>query len=97
VVDALAAAAGPRTRAVYFSHLASETAAILPVAEICAWASSAGLLSIVDGAHAPGQVPLDIGALGPDAYVGNCHKWLCAPKGSACRRRTRRAAACTRR
>jgi isopenicillin-N epimerase len=83
VVDALAAAVTPRTRAVYVSHLASDTAAILPVAEICRWARANGLLSIVDGAHVPGQVPLDLAGIGPDAYVGNCHKWLCAPKGSA--------------
>src|SRR5439155_9041984 len=73
----------PRTRAVYLSHLASQTAAVLPVTEVCGWARSVGLLSIVDGAHVPGQLPLDIGAVAPDAYVGNCHKWLCAPKGSA--------------
>ncbi len=83
VLAAFAGAANPRTRAVFVSHLASETAAVLPVAGICRWAREAGLLSVVDGAHVPGQLPLDLASLAPDAYVGNCHKWLCAPKGSA--------------
>jgi isopenicillin-N epimerase len=83
IVGAIAAAAGPRTRALLVSHLASETAAILPVLEICRWARQHNVLSIVDGAHVPGQLPLDITAIDPDAYVGNCHKWLGAPKGSA--------------
>jgi isopenicillin-N epimerase len=71
-----------RTRVLSISHVASPTGEILPVAELCTRAREAGLLAIVDGAHAPGHVPVDLAAIGADAYAGNCHKWLCAPKGS---------------
>jgi isopenicillin-N epimerase len=80
--DELVERIGPRTRAVCVSHITSPTALELPVDEICAAARAAGVLSIVDGAHAPGHVPLDLGLLGADVYAGNCHKWLSAPKGS---------------
>ncbi len=81
-VEHMMAAVGPRTRLIYVSHLTSNTAVILPVRELCAMARACGIATVVDGAHVPGHIELNLEAVDADFYIGNCHKWLCAPKGA---------------
>jgi isopenicillin-N epimerase len=72
-----------KTKVIYLSHITSPTAAILPIEKIINRANEKNIISIIDGAHAPGQIDLDLNHLGACFYTGNLHKWLCAPKGSA--------------
>lgn len=73
----------PRTKVIYLSHITSPTALRLPVERICQRAKDAGLLTVIDAAHSPGQIPVDLQALGADIVFGNCHKWMLNAKGSA--------------
>ena len=81
-LEAVAAALSPRVRLAIFDHIASMSALKLPVAELTALARKAGARVLIDGAHAPGQIALNVPAIGADWYVGNCHKWLMAPRGA---------------
>jgi isopenicillin-N epimerase len=82
IIEAFREALTERTRLLFFSHILSPTGLVLPAREICALARSRGILSVVDGAHAPAMIPLDLGTLGCDFYGSNCHKWLLAPSGA---------------
>jgi isopenicillin-N epimerase len=82
VVEAIVAAATPRTRLLVISHITSPTAIILPVAAICRAARERGIAVAIDGPHAVAQVPVDLQVLGCDYYAASCHKWLSGPFGS---------------
>ena len=83
IVDAVASQLSSRTRIVILDHITSPTAVVFPIRELADLCHSVGACVLVDGAHGPGMFSIDISSMGVDWYVGNCHKWLMAPKGSA--------------
>ena len=83
IVEQLWRGVTPCTKLIYLSHITSPTALRLPVEEVCRRARERGILTIIDAAHSPGQIPVDLQALDADIVFGNCHKWMLAPKGSA--------------
>jgi isopenicillin-N epimerase len=83
VIEEIWAGITPQTKVLFLSHITSSTALRLPVEALCKRARAAGIMTVIDGAHAPGQIALDLDMLGADFYIGNCHKWLCSPKGAA--------------
>lgn len=83
IVDSIFNVVCDKTKVISISHITSSTSMIFPVAELTARAREMKILSVIDGAHAPGQIKVQLDEINPDFYVGNFHKWLCAPKGSA--------------
>lgn len=83
IIEAFWKGYNSNTKVVFLNHISSSTALIFPVQEICDKAQELGLITIVDGAHVPGHIDLNITALNPDFYTGTLHKWMLAPKGSS--------------
>ena len=82
-IDTFWSGVNENTRVIYLSHITSPTGLIFPVKDLCKRARQEGIISIIDGAHAPGQILLDLKDIAPDIYTGACHKWLMSPKGAS--------------
>ncbi|HET7843946.1 MAG TPA: aminotransferase class V-fold PLP-dependent enzyme [Xanthomonadales bacterium] len=82
ILERIDAAIGPRTRVLFVSHISTVTGVVMPAKAICKLARERGVLSVLDGAHVPGMMKLDIADIGCDVYTASPHKWLQAPKGS---------------
>ena len=82
-IDAFISSITSRTKAIFISHITSSTGLIFPIKEIIKIARQQNIITIIDGAHVPGHIPLNLTELGADIYTGTCHKWLLCPKGTS--------------
>nr|WP_199296246.1 aminotransferase class V-fold PLP-dependent enzyme [Trichocoleus sp. FACHB-591] len=83
VIEAVVAKISPKTRLALLDHVTSQTGLVMPIQALVEELSKRGIDTLIDGAHAPGTIPLSLPTIGATYYTGNCHKWLCAPKGAA--------------
>src|SRR5208283_1242252 len=82
IVDVVMSRVGPRTRIALIDHISSPSAVVFPIETLVRRLHQQGVETLIDGAHAPGMTALDLQRIGATYYTGNCHKWLCAPRGA---------------